>query len=298
MIRKKRRGKLNSTFDPGGALTVDALLQLARSELEPVSDTPRLDAEVLMRQVLRTSAAGLIARGGELLDRKTAAGFRRLVARRRRGEPVAYITGEREFWSMSLHVTPDTLIPRPETERLVELALERIPARADWTIVDLGTGSGAIALAIASERPNCRVIATDRSLAALAVAQDNAQKHHLRHIRFVHADWLDFKHDRQYSMILSNPPYIEKNDPHLCQGDVRFEPHTALVSPQQGLADIRKIAQQSLTRLVAGGYLLVECGYRQGEAVVACMQDSGYDKVLLEQDTAGRDRVAIGQKTA
>ena len=277
-------------------MTVEKMLRLAGHELEPVSDTPRLDAEVLMCQVLRVSAAGLIARGRERLDEVSARTFRRHIARRLRGEPVAYITGEREFWSMNLRVTPDTLIPRPETERLVELALERIPAHADWTIVDLGTGSGAIALAIASERPQCRLIATDHSAAALVVAKQNAQRHRVENVRFIHADWLDFPHDCQYPMILSNPPYIEAGDPHLSRGDVRFEPETALVSGGQGLDDIQEIAKQSLLRLADNGYLLVECGHEQGEAVADYMLRLGYNDAVIKEDIGGRDRVVIAQK--
>ena len=263
-------------------------------ELGAVSDTPRLDAEVLMRQVLRVNAAGLIARSADCLNEKDMQAFRRLLERRITGEPIAYITGEREFWSLSLRVTPDTLIPRPETERLVELALARIPVDANWTIVDLGTGTGAIALAIARERPRCQLIATDQSRPALAVARENAQIHGIENIRFVHADWLDFEHEQRYPLIVSNPPYIENNDPHLEQGDVRFEPDSALASGVDGLDDIRRIAEEALPRLTESGCLLLECGHDQGKAATALLRKLGYEEVFCEKDLAGRDRVLGG----
>lgn len=251
-----------------------------------------------MCQVLHISAATLIARGADKLGKAAAREFQQYLTRRLAGEPVAYIVGRREFWTMSLRVTPDTLIPRPETERLVELALEHIPTDAQWTIADLGTGSGAIALAVASERPGCQLVATDQSVAALEIAADNAERLGIKNIRFVHASWLDFEHHQRYPMILSNPPYIEESDPHLKQGDVRFEPQSALASGQNGLNDIKQIAEQAAKRLEDSGYLLMECGYRQGSAALALLKGLGYQRVKVENDLAGRDRVLVAQMSA
>ncbi len=246
-----------------------------------------------MRQVLRVNAAGLIARGADKISAPDRECFEQLIQRRLAGEPVAYITGEREFWSMNLRVTPDTLIPRPETETLVALALDFIPADANWTVVDLGTGSGAIALAIASERPRCQLIATDQSEAALAVARENAGRLGVGNIRFVRADWLAFEPDQPYPLIVSNPPYIPSDDPHLKQGDVRYEPDAALASGEDGLRDIKMIAEQAAGRLTESGRLLLECGYDQGEAARALLADIGYRDVEVVKDLAGCDRVIV-----
>ena len=199
------------------------------------------------------------------------------------------------FWRFDLAVTPDTLIPRPETERLVELALARIPEQAAWRIADLGTGSGAIALAIAHERPHAHVVASDRSAQALEVARGNAAALGIANVEFRAGDWLQPLSGERFDLIASNPPYIEEGDPHLDQGDLRFEPHGALASGKDGLDAIRIIARDAPVHLRAGGWLLLEHGWMQGEAVRALLRDGGFVDVATVRDLEDRERVSFGQ---
>ncbi|MGD8577562.1 MAG: peptide chain release factor N(5)-glutamine methyltransferase, partial [Thiohalophilus sp.] len=218
------------------SITVGELLEQAQQRLQSLSNSPRLDSELLLARVLQQSRTWLHTWPDKALNDNTRQAFEQLLLRRLRGEPVAHILGDQAFWSLSLQISPATLIPRPDTERLVELALERIPTETDWAIADLGTGSGAIALALASERPRCHLLACDRSAEALSVAQNNAERLGLMNITFVHADWLkDVPRDKRFDMIVSNPPYICDTDPHLDQGDVRFEPREALTAGADGL---------------------------------------------------------------
>jgi len=211
------------------------------------------------------------------------------------GEPIAHLTGQREFWSLPLKVTPDVLIPRPETELLVEAALARIPADARWRIADLGTGSGAIAIAIASERILCEVHATETSAAALAVAMENAEALVLGRIQFHQGSWLS-PLQGPFQFIVSNPPYVEMGDPHLQRGDVRHEPVTALSPGYDGLAAIRHIAADSLPLLGSRGWLAFEHGFDQGEAARKIMEGLGYSGVETLNDLAGLERVTLGRK--
>ena len=235
------------------SLTLGDALVAAVAALTPTSPTPRLDAEVLLMHVLGLMRAELVTRAGQSLTAAQAQQLRALLERRQAGEPVAYLTGEREFWSLRLKVTPATLIPRPETELLVEQALARIPPDAHWNIADLGTGSGAIAIAIAHERPHCRVHACDHSATALDVARANAARLGTTNIEFSHGDWFAPLARRTLEMIVSNPPYVRADDPHLNEGDVRFEPRTALIGGPDGLDAIRLIAKQAFARLMPGG---------------------------------------------
>lgn len=258
-------------------------------------ESPRLEAELLLADALDQPRSALYAwparevqQAGEFADR---------LERRRRGEPVAYITGKREFWSLDLAVTPHTLIPRPETELLVELALARLTATA--SVADLGTGSGAIALAIAKERPQARVVATDVSLQALAVARCNADRHGLRvEFRFGAgcAGLGDEGLRSRFRVIVSNPPYIAADSPYLQHGDVRFEPRLALLGGTDGLQVIRAIAEHAGDYLLPGGRLLLEHGFDQGEPVRALLREHGYGPVKGYKDAAGIDRVAEGVK--
>ncbi|MEK7711429.1 MAG: peptide chain release factor N(5)-glutamine methyltransferase, partial [Pseudomonadota bacterium] len=259
------------------------------------SPSPRLDAEVLLMHVAGLARTALITRAQEPLSPENEARLGELLARRARGEPVAYLTGKREFWSLDLRVTPDVLIPRPETELLVEQALARIPEDADWTVADLGTGSGAIALAIATERPHCRLIATDNSLAALAVAHANSARLGIATVQFRHGEWLKPLAGTRLDVIVSNPPYVRADDPHLTQGDVRFEPESALVAGADGLDAIRCIAADTVSCLRPGGWLLFEHGYDQAQAVRALLETHGYDMVISCRDTAGHERVTAGR---
>jgi release factor glutamine methyltransferase len=259
------------------------------------SDSPQLDAELLLACALGCDRSHLHAHPEAPLSASQAQHYGELVEARRRGEPIAYLTGEREFWSLLLKVTPATLIPRPETELLVEQALTLIPAGADWQIADLGTGSGAIALAIAKERPRCRVSAVDVSSEALAVAGENAQRLHLGNVEFLQGDWFSPIADRRFQVIVSNPPYVGTGDPHLAQGDLRFEPRQALSSGRDGLQDIRRIIASAPTHLQAGGHLLLEHGFEQGAAVRQLLQASGFTDACSVRDLSGHERVSLAR---
>ena len=254
----------------------------------------RVDAEVLLLHVLDRSRSWLIAHSDDALTTEQAAAYADFVARRERGEPVAYIVGSRGFWSLDLDVTPATLIPRPDTERLVELALERISTERATKVLDLGTGTGAIALAIASERKNAQIVATDANTDALMVAQRNALRHSFAHVQFVHGDWFAPVVGKRFDVIVSNPPYIESDDPHLGQGDLRFEPAPALASGHDGLDDIRRIIASAGEHLVADGWLLLEHGWNQGGRVRDLLLAAGFRDVFTAQDIERRDRVSAG----
>lgn len=254
----------------------------------------RVDAEALLLHVLQRPRSWLFAHADDLLDAASEAAVLALVQRRAAGEPVAYLTGRRGFWTLELEVTPATLIPRPETELLVELALQRVAPAAAVQVADLGTGSGAIALAIASERPQAQVLATDASIEALAVARRNAQRLGVANLRFAHGDWLAPLEGGRFALVVSNPPYIEAGDPHLAQGDLRFEPASALASGADGLDDIRRIVQGARGVLQRGGWLLLEHGWQQGAAVRALLCQAGYAQVFTAQDLEARERVSGG----
>jgi release factor glutamine methyltransferase len=273
------------------AMNITEALQQASMVLKETSPTPRLDAEVLVMHVCRLDRAGLIRRSDAALTGAQERQLQELLARRQRGEPVAYLTGVREFWSMELNVSAAVLIPRPETELLVEKALERIPRDTGWTIADLGTGSGAIGLAVARERPHSRVIATDVSPAALAIAKSNAARFGLTNIEFRAGDWDAALAGDTSDMILSNPPYIWSDDPHLKQGDVRFEPPLALEAGPEGLDAIRHIALHARQHLKPGGWLLFEHGRDQAVAIGALLHHQGYRAIVCHRDLSGHDRV-------
>jgi len=274
--------------------TIDQTIRQAAQQIGVASPSPRLDAEVLVMHATGLARSALITRAQELLSPESEVQLQELFARRERGEPVAYLTGKREFWSLDLRVTPDVLIPRPETELLVEQALMRIPEKTKWTIADLGTGSGALALAIAKERPRCRVIATDASEAALAIAQANAKQLAIDNIEFRYGDWLDPLADQILDMIVSNPPYIAEQDPHLSQGDVRFEPQGALVAGADGLTAILAIITGARQHLRHGGFLLLEHGFDQASAVRAALAGQGYATVATCPDLNGQPRISFG----
>jgi len=255
----------------------------------------RHEAELLLGHVLGRPRAWLYAHAQDGVDVDAQRRFESLVEARRGGRPVAYLTGTRGFWTLDLLVTPDVLIPRAETERLVELALERIPVDKDCAVADLGTGSGAIALAIASERPRARIVATDASPAALAVARANAERLGLANVSFAGGDWCAALGAQRFDVIVSNPPYIAAADPHLGQGDLRFEPVSALASGNDGLDAIRSIAAQARAHLEAGGWLLVEHGFEQGEVVRALFSTNAYTEIATARDLEQRERVTLAR---
>ena len=274
-------------------VSIDDLLRQARARL--TGSNARLEAEVLLAHALGKTRTWLRTWPEHTPGAEQLRVFESLLTRRINGEPIAYLTGERDFWDMTLHVTPDTLIPRPETEQLVELALSRIPIDADWHIADLGTGSGAIGLALARERPRCHVIATDISEAALAVARGNAARLGVANIEFRHGPWLTPLAGEGLHLIASNPPYIHPDDPHLARGDLRFEPAQALGSAPDGLHDIRHIVREARRYLLPNGWLLLEHGYDQGAAVASILTTADYSEVTTHTDMAGQDRIGSGR---
>lgn len=258
----------------------------------------RHEAELLLLHALQRPRSWLFAHATDPVDLADRDRFHALLARRAAGEPVAYITGQWGFWTLQLEVSPATLIPRPETELLVEQALARLPADRPCTIADLGTGSGAIALALASERPLAQVLATDFSGEALAVAKRNAARNAVSNVAFAQGSWHVPLHGQRFDLIASNPPYIASDDPHLARGDLRFEPSTALASGQDGLDDIRLIADGARAHLLPSGWLLLEHGWDQGAAIRALLQQAGLDEVQTVQDLEQRDRVTLGRRPA
>lgn len=264
------------------------------------SSDARHEAELLLLHVLERPRSWLFAHATDPLAANDQAAFEALLARRVAGEPVAYLTGRRGFWTLDLEVDPATLIPRPETELLVELALERLPPDQSLQLADLGTGSGAIALALASERPQAQVLATDASPGALAVAARNAARHDLRNVRFAEGghDWYAPLQGARFDLIASNPPYIASDDPHLEQGDLRFEPATALASGPDGLDDIRRIVDGGQAQLRPEGWLLIEHGWDQGAAIRALFDAAGFVEVQTAQDLEQRDRITLGRRPA
>jgi release factor glutamine methyltransferase len=258
----------------------------------------RAEAELLLLHAVQQPRSWLFTHADDVLGMDVQTAYAELLERRARGEPVAYITGSRGFWSLDLEVTPATLIPRPETELLVELALERLPRDSACAVADLGTGSGAVALALASELPLCRVTATDASAAALEVARRNAARLGIDNVTFVQGDWMAPLGDARFELIVSNPPYIESDDAHLARGDLRFEPATALASGRDGLDDIRRIVATAREHLAPGGWLLFEHGWNQGEAARALLHQAGNNDVFTAQDLEQRDRVSGARNPA
>ena len=274
--------------------SIRRLIEAASATLDV--ETGRLDAEVLLASLLNKNRSHLHAWPEKILPQETCKQFLQLVQRRAAGEPVAYLTGRREFWSLPLGISPDTLIPRPETETLVALALEKIPADARFRIADLGTGSGAIALALAHERPRCRILATDISARALVVAAGNARKLGIENVSFIHGNWCDPLAHARFDLILGNPPYIEDHDAHLDQGDVRFEPRSALAAGADGMHDLQRIIACAYPCLREGGWLLLEHGYNQAQRVKNQLGEHGYRETSCHSDEAGLDRVCMGRK--
>ena len=258
-------------------------------------DEARREAALLLRHVLGESDAWLVAHADDSIDSAHAAAFRDLVARRAHGEPVAYLTGTRGFHAIELRVAPGVLIPRAETEVLVDLALQCIPAEGDCRVADLGTGSGAIALAIAHARAKAHVVATDISEAALEVARGNAVRLHIGNVEFRQGNWYEDLGGGRFDVIVSNPPYVAGGDPHLHEGDLRFEPAAALASGADGLDAIRAIVRGAREYLRNGGWLLLEHGFDQGADVRDLLLNHGYAEVFTRQDLEGRERVSGGR---
>ncbi len=277
--------------------TLHAALTAAVKLLQQsATDSARLDAEILLAWVLNKQRVYLHTWPEHILTTEQELAYRRLIIKRQQGVPIAYLTGQREFWSLSLTVNPDTLIPRPDTETLVEIALNKLHDKPGQRICDLGTGSGAIALALASERPDCEVLGTDISTASLQVAEQNALHLGLRNIRFLHSDWFEALATHRFELIVSNPPYIAEQDPHLSEGDVAHEPRHALSAGPQGMDDLQAIGGQALSFLTPSGWLLMEHGYQQAETTCNLLMEKGYCNIRTWQDAAGLQRVSGGQR--
>lgn len=257
------------------------------------SSSPRVDAEYLLLHVLGKTPVWLRTHDEVRLHLHEEERFEALLRRRIHGEPVAYITGSRGFWSLELGVNASTLIPRPETEMLVEFALEKLPLEAALRVLDLGTGSGAIALAVKTERPLSRVTAVDASRAALDMAVANAQRLGLD-VEFLHSNWFEALAGRRFDLLLANPPYINPGDEHLGQGDVRFEPLSALVAAEQGLRDLRLIISAAPAHMQPGGWIALEHGYDQSAAVRTLLRENGFGEIETRQDLGGQERMTYG----
>jgi release factor glutamine methyltransferase len=261
------------------------------------SESPRRDAEILLGHVTGKSRTYILAFDETTLTTEEGAQLETLLSRRVNGEPVAHLVGMREFWSLPLEVTPATLIPRPDTECLVEQALDRLP-ESPCDILDLGTGTGAIALALASERPDCRVTAVDFVADAVALATRNACSLGINNVTIAQSNWFSALEGKTFGMIVSNPPYIDEQDPHLAEGDVRFEPLSALVAADEGLADLAHIIQEGRRFLLPGGWMLLEHGWKQGPAVRELYIQAGYDEVETCRDYGGNERLTVGRRNA
>lgn len=271
------------------------LLDQGRDLLTQSSASPRLDAEILLAHVLGVNRAHLYANPDSQLSKVTAENYLDLVRLRSRGHPVAHLTGEREFWSLKLRVTPEVLVPRPETELLVERALDCIPADAEISALDLGCGSGAIAIALATERPACRIVATDKSETALKIAAMNADRYCPGRIEFIAGRWFEPLGGRRFDVIASNPPYVATGQPELTDPELAFEPEDALYSGTDGLDDIRRIIAAAPMHLAAGGWLVLEHGFDQSASIGALMQQAGFDSIASYNDLAGLPRVTAAR---
>lgn len=276
-------------------VTVSRLLNQSK-QLFPASETARLDTEVLLGFVTQQTRSRLLAHPELELTDEQSGRWKELSTRRKNGEPVAYLLGEREFYSLPIKVTPATLIPRPETELLVDLALENIPDRGACTILELGTGSGAIACAIATERPDVSITATDKSEQALDIARENADRLGIGNTRFVRSDWFDLLERQKFDLVLSNPPYVAQGDNYLKIGDVRFEPGPALIAGVTGLDCFRAIIPDARDYLKPNGFLILEHGADQGRALEDLYATHGYEGIKTVRDLAGLERVTLAQR--
>jgi release factor glutamine methyltransferase len=273
---------------------IDTLIGNATSRLAEVSDSARLDAELLLCRSIDMPRSYLFAHPEDTLDDAAFERLNLLLERRLSGEPMAYITGIREFWSMELIVSPATLVPRPETELLVDLALRQIPRDTEWQVLDLGTGSGAVAVAIAKERPLCQITAVDQSSAALAVARENVRQQNLGNVTCIEGDWVQPVAGQHFDIVVSNPPYVRADDAALHA--LTAEPVAALVAGEDGLDAIRVLARDCGSILCADGKLLIEHGADQQTDVESILQQQGWTDVVCHLDIAGKPRVSVAKK--
>ncbi|MCG9697398.1 peptide chain release factor N(5)-glutamine methyltransferase [Shewanella sp. Isolate11] len=274
--------------------TLAEALEWASSQFVEISDTAKLDAEVILLHVIHKPRSYLYTWPEERLTADQVNDFKKMVAQRAIGTPIAHIVGEREFWSLSFMVNPTTLIPRPDTEILVETALN-LPLATNAKVLDLGTGTGAIALSLAFERSTWKVTAVDKVIEAVALAKANRDNLKLSQVEVLQSDWFDAIEQYDFNLIVSNPPYIDEDDEHLSQGDVRFEPQSALTAGEQGYADLFHIASAARDYLAPGGYLLLEHGFEQALTVRKKMIELGYESVATVRDFGSNDRCTLGR---
>ncbi|MCF6202381.1 MAG: peptide chain release factor N(5)-glutamine methyltransferase [Methylococcaceae bacterium] len=274
---------------------IQTALSTATKLLKKTSDSASLDTEVLLCHVLNKSRSHLRAWPEKKLQEKDKQQFLQLIKQRQQGLPIAYIIGSREFWSRDFKVNNQVLIPRPDTELLIELSLRILADAQKTSLLDLGTGSGIVGITLAAERPNIDVIATDLSVQALTIAKENAATHQIKNIHFIQSNWFAQIPGLNFDLIVSNPPYIANNDPHLSQGDIRFEPKSALTSDEQGLSDIKKISAQAHNFLTHNGTLAIEHGFDQQKAVQTIFKSFNYHNIKTHSDLSGNPRVTTGQ---
>ncbi|MBW8186020.1 MULTISPECIES: peptide chain release factor N(5)-glutamine methyltransferase [Shewanella] len=274
--------------------TLSEALAWASPQLLDVSDTPKLDAEVMLLHIIHKQRGYLYTWPDERLTSEQIDDYTKMVGRRVIGTPIAHIVGEREFWSLPFMVNPTTLIPRPDTEILVETALN-LPLAEKAKVLDLGTGTGAIALSLAYEKPSWQITAVDKIIEAVALAKANRSHLKLPQVDIIQSDWFDSVNCYDFNLIVSNPPYIDEEDSHLEEGDVRFEPHSALTAPEHGFADLYHIADCARDYLAPGGYLLLEHGFGQALQLRDKMIELGYENVATVRDFGSNDRCTLGR---
>lgn len=276
-------------------MNIQQALQYANDSLHASSPSARLDAQVLLTHTLQCNSAHLMAWPEKALDDKQLNDYQQLITQRVNGTPVAHLTGQREFWSLDFFVNDSTLIPRPETETLVEFILDKFSHHNSLNLLDLGTGTGAIAIAIAHEKPNWSLTASDKSSDAITLCEKNSESHNIKNLTITQSDWFENINDKNFDVIVSNPPYIAINDPHLTQGDVRFEPESALTSGEDGMDDIAYLCEQTPNHLKSNGWLIIEHGYNQQQAVAECFTKNHYRNIIQQQDLSNQPRMTAGQ---
>ena len=277
-------------------MNIQQALEQANLDLSDASPSATLDAQVLLTHVLHCNTAHLLAWPEKELDKEQSTSFLSLVKQRQSGKPVSHLTGVREFWSLDFFVDDSTLIPRPETETLVEFVLNKFTGNRSYKLIDMGTGTGAIAISIAKEKPDWIITASDISTDALELAKKNGKQHHTDNITFVQSSWFENIKTSDFDLIISNPPYIAENDPHLKQGDVRFEPQRALTSGEAGMDDINHLCQHAKDHLASDGWLIVEHGYNQHQLVFDCFTNNGFTQIEQSRDLSGHTRMTAGKK--
>jgi release factor glutamine methyltransferase len=277
-------------------MNIQQALQQASHTLSDTSASANLDAQVLLTHVLRCNTAHLAAWPEKSLKEEQLSQYLQLIQQRKEGLPVAHLTGSREFWSLDFSVNNSTLIPRPETETLIEFILEKFSDKEGLKLLDMGTGSGAIAISIAIEKPGWKIFSSDISEQALDLARKNSRRHQTANTTFIHSDWFSSITDNDFDIIISNPPYIAEDDPHLAEGDVRFEPLNALTSGAEGMDDIEHLCLNAKNHLAKNGSLIVEHGYNQQQLVADCFDKNGYMQIEQKQDLSGHTRMTAGKR--